>query len=207
MTEIEETTVQEQDQAGPVRRERRTVPAGAFVIAVLVAVALGVLAVYALASGGGREAGDDHQDVRLAAGRFAERFLTFQHDELDAWKQDVLSLTTSGFAEEVEEVESGLRTLIAESELDAVTQVTDVFVGEVDRGAVEAVVVYDRELRGGGPVRTESDRYLQVAMVRIDGEWLVDNVVDLASAGDLGGPVAPVGEQPAGSAPPTSEAG
>jgi hypothetical protein len=35
------------------------------------------------------------------------------------------------------EVESGLRTLIAESELDAVTQVTDIFLGEVDRGGVE----------------------------------------------------------------------
>jgi len=190
----------------PEPRERRTVPAGAFIIAVLVAGALAVLAVFALASAdGGNGADGEDQEVRLAAGRFAERFLTFEHDELDAWKDDVLALSTGGFAGEVEEVESGLRTLIAESELDAVTQVTDIFVGEVDRGGVEVVVVYDRELRGGAQGRTESDRYLQLAMVRIDGDWLVDNVLDIASAGDLGGSVAPVEDSPDASAPPTSE--
>lgn len=207
MSELEEETTPEAVQA-PARQERRTVPAGAFVIAVLVAGVLGLLAVFALASGGG--GGDDtDQEVRLAAGRFAERFLTFEHDRLDEWKQDVLDLTTSGFAEEVEEVESGLRTLIAESELDAVTQVTDIFVGDVDRGAVEVVVVYDRELRGGGPGRTESDRYLQLGMVRIDGEWLVDNVIDIdiASTSGLDDPVAPPDERATTSAPPTSEAG
>lgn len=191
----------------PPRREPRTVPAGAFVIAVLVAGALAVLAAFAIASGGADGDRGEDREVRLAAGRFAERFLTFEHDELDAWKDDVLALATGGFAGEVEEVESGLRTLIAESELDAVTQVTDIFVGEVERGAVEVVIVYDRELRGGGQGRTESDRYLQLAMVRIDGEWLVDNVLDIASAGDLGGSVAPAGEAPDTSAPPTSEGG
>jgi hypothetical protein len=192
----------------PEPPERRTVPAGAFVIAVLVAGALAVLAAFAIASGGddGGSGGED-TEVRLAAGRFAERFLTFEHDQLDSWKDDVLALATGGFAGEVEEVESGLRTLIAESELDAVTQVTDIFVGEVERGAVEVVIVYDRELRGGGQGRTESDRYLQLAMLRVDGEWLVDNVVDIASAGDPGGPVAPVEETSDTSAPPTSAGG
>lgn len=192
--------------AAPVR-ERRTVPVGAFAIAVLVAAALAVLAVYALATDTRSGSGDDDREVRLAAGRFSEQFLTFEHDELDAWKQDVLALSTSGFAEEVEEVESGLRTLIAESELDAVTQVTDIFVGEVDRGAVEVVVVYDRELRGGGEGRRETDRYLQLGMVRIDGDWLVDNVIDIASAADLGGAGAPATEASATSPPPTTKGG
>jgi hypothetical protein len=196
MTEPEPTTEDDRHTAGDREPsaptgERRTVPAGAFAIAVLVAAALAVLAVFALASDSDGGGGGDERAVRLAAGRFSEQFLTFEHDELDAWKQAVLELTTSGFAEEVEEVESGLRTLIAQSELDAVTQVTDIFVGEVERGAVEVVVVYDRELRGGGERRRESDRYLQLAMVRIDGEWLVDNVIDIASATDSGGPVPP----------------
>lgn len=187
------------------RRERRTVPVGAFAIAVVVAAALGMLAVAALVSGeGSGGAGGDEREVRLAAGRFSEQFLTFEHDELDAWKQDVLALATGGFAEEVEDVESGLRTLIAEGELDAVTQVTDIFVGEVERGAVEVVVVYDRELRGGGPARSESDRYLQLAMLRIDGQWLVDNVIDIASTGGTGGPVTPGEADPDPSDPPTS---
>lgn len=194
------------DAPEPPRPERRTVPVGAFLVAVLVAGALAVLAAFALAASDGSGDGAD-QEVRLAAGRFAERFLTFDHDELDAWQEDVLALSTTGFAEEVEEVEAGLRTLIADSELDAVTQVTDIFIGQIERGSVEVVVVYDRELRGGGPGRTESDRYMQLAMVRIDGDWLVDNVVDLASGGDVGGTPPPPGEGPSTPAPPTSQGG
>lgn len=199
-------------------RERRTVPAGAFIIAVMVAMALGVLALVALTMGDGSGDDDGDREVRLAAGRFAEQFLSFEHDALDEWKDGVLALTTSGFAEEVEEVESGLRTLISESELDAVTQVTDIFVGEEERGSVDVVIIYDRDIRGGDTERSEADRYLQLSMVRIEGDWLVDNVLDIATAGGVDGPVegpaeAPVegDEAPASTAstttPPTSEGG
>jgi hypothetical protein len=196
----------EPDDEGPTpARSSRTVPAGAFILAVMVAAALAVLAVVALANGGGG-GGESDRDVRLAAGRFAERFLTFEHDALDGWKSDVLALSTRGFAEEVEEVESGLRQLIADSELDATTQVTEIFVGEQERGAVEVVVVYDRRLRGGSGERAETDRYLQLAMIRIDGTWLVDNVVDIASAGALDGAVAPSDPADAGVTTTVTEA-
>lgn len=190
MTDVEPDGIEPAGGSGTPRRSGRTVPAGAFVLAVMVAAALAVLAVVALADGGGGgDSGD--REVRLAAGRFAERFLTFEHDALDGWKSDVLDLSTRGFAQEVEEVESGLRQLIADSELDATTQVTEIFVGEPERGAVEVVVVYDRRLRSDSGERTETDRYLQLAMIRIDGTWLVDNVIDIASAGALDGAVAP----------------
>lgn len=207
MTEEEPVAATEDEGADRRAAGRRTVPVGAFAIAVIVAVALAALALFALVTGDGSGGGDADREVRLAAGRFSERFLTFEHDELDVWKQDVLALATGGFAEEVEEVESGLRTLIAESELDATTQVTDIFTGEVERGAVEVVVVYDRELRGGGPGRSESDRYLQLTMLRIDGEWLVDDVIDIASAGAAEGAVEPADEVSTTSAPAPSEGG
>ena len=160
---------EERDEPG------RTVPVGAFVAAVLVAGALGILAVVALATGGGDDGGAD--DARFAAGRFGERFLTFEHDALDDWKADVLSLSTGGFAGEVEEVEEGLRRLIGESELDATTQVTEIFVGDVDSGTVSVVVIYDREVTGTSGTRSERDRYMQLEMNLVDGEWLVDNVI------------------------------
>ncbi len=196
MTDEPTLASEEQPPEPSARPPRRTVPAGAFVIALMVAMALGVLAVVALTMDGddGGERAD--RDVRLAAGRFTERFLTFEHDALDEWKDDVLALSTGGFAEEVEEVESGLRALIAESELDATTQVTDIFVGEEERGGVEVVVVYDRDLTGGEQERSETDRYLQLALLRIDGQWLVDNVLDIATSGDQGGGGAAPGVAP-----------
>ncbi len=163
----------------------RTVPAGAFIAAVLVAGALGILAVVALA-GGGSDGGVEGEDARFAAGRFAERFLSFEHDALDDWKAGVLSLSTGGFSGEVEEVEEGLRRLIGESELDAQTQVTEIFVGDVDNGTASVVLIYDRDITGASGTRSETDRYMQLEMNLVDGEWLVDNVLDVATAGGLG---------------------
>lgn len=162
-----------------------TVPVAAFVAAVLVAGALGILAVFALGSGGDGSPAEE-REARLAAGRFAETLLSFDHGDLDEWKADVLALSTGGFVEEVEDVEAGLRRLIAETEITTSTEVTDIFLGEIDRSSVEAVVIYDRTVTSASNARTESDRYLQVLMIRADGAWLVDEVVDILSAGGIG---------------------
>lgn len=173
----------------PPADERRMVPAAAFVAAVMVAAVLAIVAVVGLTSSGGGEDAE-LRDARLAAGRFAERFLSFEHDRLDDWKADVLALSTGGFASEVETVEAGLRRLIGEAEIDATTQVTDIFIGEVDRGSVAVVLVYDRTVTGETS-RSETDRYVQLGMVRVDGTWLVDSVLDIATAGGLGAAPAP----------------
>lgn len=173
----------------PTERTRRTVPAGAFVVAVMVAAALAILAAVALASGGddGDGASSD-QEVRLAAGRFTEQFLTYDGGDFEAWKAEVLELSTGGFAEEFEEAERGLRVFFEEGARDAVAEVSDVFVGQEDRGAVDVVVIYDREVSGGGEEGyTEADRYLQLSMLRVEGAWLVDDVIDVATAGGPGG--------------------
>jgi len=173
----------------PTERPRRSVPAGAFVIAVMVAAALGILAVYALVAddGGERDAAAD-QEVRLAAGRFTEQFLTYDGGDFEAWRADILRLSTGGFAEEFEEAERGLRVFFEEGARDAVAEVSDVFVGQEDRGAVDVVVIYDREVSGGGEEGyTEADRYLQLSMLRVEGAWLVDDVIDVATAGGPGG--------------------
>jgi hypothetical protein len=187
----------------PDLRPGRSVPATAFVAAVMVAAVLGILALVSL-SVGGADDGDEVRDARLAAGRFAERFLTFEHDAVDDWKADVLSLSTGGFSEEVEDVEEGLRRVTGEAELVVEARVTDIFIGEVDRGSVEAVLIYDRDLRDAGGTRRETDRYMQLSLLQVDGEWLVDEVVDIATAGGLGG-ADPTPSEP--SSPTTSAAG
>lgn len=187
MTEPDaETTIEE--SAGEVAEtgspEPRTVPIGMFLAAVLVAAALAILAVVSLTDGSGGSL-DSRDDVRIAAGRFAERFLTFEHDAIDDWKAGVLALSTGGFAGEVEEVEEGLRRLIGESELDAVTQVSEIFLGDVESGTASVVLIYDREVTGTSGTRSEADRYMQLELNLVGGEWLVDNVLDISTAGGL----------------------
>lgn len=195
------------DVAGVATPERagRTVPVGAFAIALVVAAALAVLAVFALVSDPGT--GNDDTEVRLAAGRFAERFLTYEGTDFEAWRDDVLDLATGGFAEEFAEAESGLRVFFEEGARDAVARVTDVFVGDEERGTVQVVVAYDRVVTGADDQFSESDRYLLLSLIRVDGDWRADDVVDLASGGGLGGPPASTGGASTTSAPPTSSGG
>jgi hypothetical protein len=208
MTEPDATDAPDGDEARPVpSRDGRTVPVGAFAIAVIVAAALAVLAVFALASESG--SGDDGRDreVRLAAGRFAERFLTYEGSDFESWRDEVLELSTGGFAEEFAQAESGLRVFFEEGARDAVARVTDVFVGDEARGTVEVVVSYDRVVSGQEDRFSEQDRYLLLSMIRVDGEWRADNVIDLASSGDLGGQGPPQDAATTTSVTPTSEDG
>lgn len=197
--ERDETADERAGETGSgVDTDRRLVPAGALIVAIMVAAALGILAVVSLTIGGG-ESSDDLDEVRIAAGRFGERLLTVDEDGLDEWKTGVLSLSTGGFAEEVDDVEQSFRQLVSEAELDVRARVTEIFVGSIDDGQVSAVLLYDREIRDASGVRTESDRYMQVRLLRVDGEWLVDNVIDVVSteARARAGDQAPVPDSPA----------
>lgn len=210
MTDADTTAPDAADEVRTPRRppgSGRTVPVGAFAIAVLVAAALAILAVFALASESGSDDGGQDREIRLAAGRFSERFLTYEDSDFETWRDEVLELATGGFAEEFAEAESGLRVFFDEGARDAVARVTDVFVAEEERGTVEVIVSYDRVVTGGEDRFSESDRYLLLSLIRVDGEWRADNVVDLASSGDPGGAAPPSGEDPTTSTPPTSEGG
>lgn len=165
------------DVSGGAPAPRRTVPAGAFVVALMVAVACACLAVLALVL---RPGGDDEaQDARLAAGRFTDAFLTIEYDALDEWKAGVLALSTVGFADELDAAESLIETLVVADQIDAVPEITAVFVGDEDRGSIQTVVRYDWTLTGSGGVRTQPDRYLELTLLRVEEQWLVDDVVDI----------------------------
>lgn len=164
----------------PTSSARRTVPVAAFAIAVIVAAALGVLAVIALSVGGGGDGADEQvDDVRFAAGRFAERLLSWEHDDFDDWLPSVLTLSTGSFAGEVREIESGLRTLAGEGRLDLEARVTDVYVGDVERGTASAVVTYNLEITDDEGTRIDRGRYVRIDLVEIEGQWLADDVIDI----------------------------
>lgn len=204
VTEDSESADESMDSPG-TRTPARTVPFGAFLAAVLVAAALGILAVVALSVGGESDAGNgDVEDARLAAGRFAERFLTFEHDNLDEWKKDVLALSTGGFAEEVESVESSLREMLGTEQISARSHVRDVFIGNVDNDSVTVVVLYDREVDDPDGDRVETNGYARLDMVRSESRWLVEQVVNLTNPGgsvpvpDAGSPSTTAGDEGTG---------
>ena len=152
-----------------------------YVLAVVLCVVFGlaaiVLAVVAAGAGDDGESGD-RQAVRRVAGQFGEALLTYDHRDLAGHRERVLVTATTSFADEYEEAFSeSLSALIEETKASSTATVKDIFLSELDEGTAEAILVADLRLTGAGGPRTVSDVYFKLELVRIDGEWKVDDVV------------------------------
>lgn len=161
----------------------------AVTLAVLFGLAAAVLAVL-LAAGAGDD--DEVDELRRTAGQFAEALVTYDFEDPDRHRDQVLSFATGSFREEYEDAfDQGLAQII--SEVEAVSQgfVNTVYLSELDDGSAQAVVAVDIEHDGAGGPRTLYDIYFRLTLVEVDGEWKVDQVTDL----NFGQDAAPAGGQ------------
>jgi hypothetical protein len=154
----------------------------AFVLAVSLAVLFGLLAVvFAVlaASGDGSGEGGQVTSLRRAAGEMAEAFFTWDYEDLDAHRDRVLALSTGSFRKEYEEqFDAGIRDVITQTKSSSKAFVQDVYVSEVEEERAEAVVVVDLEQDGAAGPRNQTDIYVVITFVDVDGSWKVDDVTD-----------------------------
>lgn len=195
-----------EDPSRPAVGERspKTVPVGVFVLAVVVAGILGVLAVVALMVSNEDVASDGQSGARAAAGDYAERFLALSYDDYDGWLQDMETIGTAGFAESIERREDELRTLMTQAQVTWQGTAVDVFATDGTDGIVSAVVLYDLTVTDPSGTRTIPDQYLRVDLVEGRDGWLVERVLSITS--DASAVVAGATPPPPSSPPPTTSA-
>ena len=160
------------------------------VLAVSLAVLFGVLAaVFAiLAVGGDDGEGGRVADLRRSAGEMAEAFFTWDHRDLDAHRDRVLELATGSFRNEYDEqFDASIRDVITTAQSTSQAFVNDVYVSEIDEERAEAVVVVDLEQDGVAGPRTQTDIYVVITFVEVDGDWKADDVTDPFPVGGLPG--------------------
>ena len=158
-----------------------TAPGGpsrsAFVLAVslallfaVVAAVLGVL----VASGAGDDG--DADDVRAAAGRFAEVAFTYDYRDPEDNRRRVADLSTPGFEEEYSRAFAGLTGLVEQVQSSSRATVNDVYVAEVDGSSALAVASVNLDLEGSAGPRTFYDVYVRIELQRLEGEWKVNDL-------------------------------
>ena len=134
----------------------------------------------------------DRRDVTSVAGRFATALLTYDYRNLPAAKARVLALSVGKFRQEYEQAYSGgLDVLITQTKAISQVTVTHLYVGEIAAGHAEAVIVVNQTSTGTTGTHPAIDQYVQLDLVRVSGEWKVDNVTNLTDT------------QPRQSSPPT----
>ena len=126
----------------------------------------------------------DRERVEEASGRFASALLTYDYQDLDTAKRRVLELSTGKFRREYEQAFSGgLDVLFQQTQARSTGTVTELFVGPMEDGSVTTVVVVDAVAQGSAGGRRQVNSYIQLELVKVDGQWKVDGVTYLNTGG------------------------
>lgn len=130
---------------------------------------------------------DDRREIERVSGELAAALLTYDFEDLDASRDRVLARSTGKFRKEYEDAfESGLRTLLTETQASSRGTVTDIFVGDIDDSAASSIVVANAVADGTSGRRASLASYIQLDLVEVGGRWRVDGVTNLTFGRDSG---------------------
>lgn len=193
------------DGSEPQRRNPRGGALGPWVlVAVLVLVALATSVIAADAVADRNRERRDRQAVEEVAGRLATALSTYDYRSFESTKQRVLDLSTGAFATEYERAVAALASLIDQTQATSQATAGDVFVGNLGDGRASAIVVIEIRANGIGGPRVSVDNYVDLSLVKVEGEWRVDGVRNLNLGVSGGGTATPPATGP--SAPGTTTA-
>jgi len=141
---------------------------------------------------------DARAGVEQVASRFASAVLTYDYRDLDKTKQAVLTLSAGKFRTDYEQNFGGLSALFTATKGQSTATVKDVFVSGIQNSTATAIVVLDERGQGTSGQRLNVDWYLRLSLVKVKGNWRVDDLINLNFAGQGASPV------PAPSTPTTA---
>src|SRR5688572_6177224 len=152
----------------------------AWVVAGLVLLAVAAVAV--LQMGRARDLEDDldaRTEVATAASRFGEVYLSYDFDDPDRSGDRVLDLVSPAFAEDFESTRApGIEELFSNLGTTTAATTKEVFVGDITDDTARALVVVDVVANSDASGTQElTDLTFVLELVRVDGRWLVDDVI------------------------------
>ncbi|MBV8979459.1 MAG: hypothetical protein JO086_01020 [Acidimicrobiia bacterium] len=186
---------------------RKAVSSTAFRAAVALAVVffLGTIVAALLAAQQHRQlqqSKDARAGVEQVASRFASAVLTYDYRDLDKTKASVLALSTGKFRTDYDQNFGGLSELFTATKGQSTATVKDVFVSAIEHDTATAIVVLDERGQGTSGQRLNVDWYLRLSLVKVKGNWRVDDLINLNFAGQGAQPVpAPSGQTTPTTAP------
>lgn len=167
-------------EAVPGTDDTPSVGRAPFIVAVTLAVVFAVTAaVLAVLLAGDGDDGSDR--LRETAGRFGEALVSYDYHDPDAHRDTVLGFATGSFRDEYEAAfDQGLAKVITEVKAVSRGHVKDVYLSAIDEERAQAIVVVDIDHEGAGGPNTLYDVYFRLTLVRVGGQWKVDQVTDLS---------------------------
>lgn len=150
------------------------------VVTVLALVAAVIVAVVQIGRADDADAAlDARRDVTTAASTFGEVYLSYDFEDPDRSGDRVLELVSPAFAEDFESTRApGIEKLFSNLGTTTAATTKEVFVGDLTDDTARALVVVDVVANSDASGNQElTDLTFVLELVRVDGRWLVDNVV------------------------------
>ena len=122
---------------------------------------------------------DARSGVEQVASRMTSALLTYDYRDLDKTKQAVLGLATGKFRTDYDQSFGGLTSLFTSTKGQSTATVKDVFVSGINHDTATAIVVFDERTQGTSGQHLNVDLYLRLSLVKVNGQWRVDDVTNL----------------------------
>ncbi|GAA4063486.1 hypothetical protein [Actinomadura miaoliensis] len=125
----------------------------------------------------------DRRAVRARAGEFGQALLSYDHRNLQAARNRVLSLASDDFAKTYDAAfTGGLESVIARLKADATATVRTVYLGDIEGSTARAIVVMDSEVRSSAGTRRVLGSHLDMRLTRTGERWRVTEVTSIGAA-------------------------
>ncbi|GLZ14360.1 hypothetical protein Acsp04_45950 [Actinomadura sp. NBRC 104425] len=166
-------------------RSRRLSWAALAKAAVLVALAASVVTAglqwYRADQAAQREA--ERRAVRARASEFGQALLSYDHRNLQAARNRVLSMASDDFAKTYDAAfTGGLESVITRLKADATATVRTVYLGDIEGSTARAIVVMDSEVHSSAGTRRVLGSYLDMRLTRTGKRWRVTEVTSIGAA-------------------------
>jgi Mce-associated membrane protein len=109
-----------------------------------------------------------------AAEQFAARVNNYEVESIEGYQAGITPLLTTKFQAEFEKAMGDIVTSVKEAEMSSEGKVLTSAVSSVDADSAEVLVVADASVKTVFDTRARHFRW-EVSLVKVDGEWLVDN--------------------------------
>lgn len=127
---------------------------------------------------------DDRFEASVVASNLTLALLAYDHADLDTNRETVLRLSSQAFQENyLGAFDDGLATLIESLEAAATAEIRQVMV-DVTGDRARAIVIADSTVNSSVGSRVLTGTYLDIALVKLDGKWLVESVTSVAATGE-----------------------
>lgn len=158
-------------------RGLRTAMAAVLVLLLVVAVAAGAWGFTKLRSA--EATLDDRADVVRVAEQFAVSVNNYDASSIDDYKSSVGELLSTKFSAEFDKAMQDIVAQVQEAQMESNGEVLASGVATIDNDSARVLVVADAAVK---TVFDDRDRHFrwEVSLVKVDGEWLVDDFTPVA---------------------------